>query len=58
MLAEMHNCQWDKKTHTLTTAEEAMRKEEVKAFENASWFKYEFGLLPKASGKQKNYTAP
>ena len=49
MLAKMHNCRWDEKTRTLTTAEEAMRKEEVKAFKSASWFKDEFGLLPKAS---------
>jgi hypothetical protein len=44
--------------HTLTTAEEATCEEEVKAFESTSWFKDEFGLLPKELGKQKNYTAP
>ncbi len=58
MLAKMHNCQWDEKMRTLATAEEATREEEVKAFKSASWFKDEFGLLPKALGKQKNYTAP
>jgi hypothetical protein len=57
MLGEMHNCQWDKETRTLTTADEAKREKEVKAFESASWFKDEFGLLAKAAGKEKNYTA-
>jgi hypothetical protein len=58
MLARMHNCQWDEIMRTLTTAEEATREEEVKAFKSASWFKDDFGLLPKALGKQKKYTAP
>jgi hypothetical protein len=58
MVAEMHKCKWDEKTRTLTTADEAKREKEVKAFESASWFKDEFGLLAKAAGKEKNYTAP
>jgi hypothetical protein len=58
MLAEMHKCQWDEETCTLTTANEARWEKEVKAFESASWFKDEFGLLAKAAGKEKNYTAP
>jgi hypothetical protein len=58
MLAEMYRCQWDKRTCTLTTDEEAKREKEVKAFKSASWFKDEFGLLPRAAGKEKNYTAP
>ncbi len=36
MLGEMHNCQWDKETCTLTTANEARHEKEVKAFKNAS----------------------
>jgi hypothetical protein len=58
MLGEMHNCQWDKETRTLTTANKAKHEKEVKAFESASWFKDEFGLLAKAAGKEKHYTAP
>jgi hypothetical protein len=58
MLGEMHNCQWDKETCTLTTANKAKCEKEVKAFESASWFKDEFGLLTKAAGKEKHYTAP
>ncbi len=58
MVAEMHTCKWDEKTRTLTTADEAKREKEVKAFESASWFKDEFGLLAKTAGKEKNYTAP
>ncbi len=58
MVAEMHTCKWDEKTRTLTTADEAKREKEVKAFEIASWFKDEFGLLAKAAGNEKNYTAP
>jgi hypothetical protein len=58
MLGEMHNCQWDKETHTLTTANEAKREKEVKAFKSASWFKDEFGLLAKAAGKEKHYITP
>jgi hypothetical protein len=42
MLAEMYRCQWDEMTLTLTTAKEAKREKEVKAFESASWFKDEF----------------
>ncbi len=58
MVAEMHKCKWDEGTRTLTTADKAKREKEVKAFESASWFKDEFGLLAKAAGKEKNYTAP
>jgi hypothetical protein len=58
MLAEMQKCQWDEETCTLTTADKAKREKEVKEFESASWFKGEFGLLAKAAGKEKNYTAP
>jgi hypothetical protein len=58
MLAEMHKCQWDEETCTLTTADKAKREKEVNAFESASWFKDEFGLLAKAAGKEKNYTTP
>ncbi len=36
MLGEMHNCQWDVETCTLTTANEAKREKEVKVFKNAS----------------------
>jgi hypothetical protein len=58
MLGEMHNCQWDAETCTLTTTNEAKREKEVKAFESASWFEDEFGLLAKAAGKEKHYSAP
>jgi hypothetical protein len=58
MLAEMYRCQWDETTRTLITAKEAKCEKEVKAFESASWFKDEFGLLARAAGKEKNYTAP
>jgi hypothetical protein len=58
MLAEMSRCTWDAKTRTLTTAEESMRKEKTKAFENAAWFKDEFGLLGQRGRNQKQYTAP
>jgi hypothetical protein len=54
----MYRCQWDETTPTLTTAKEAKHEKEVKAFESASWFKDEFGLLARAAGKEKNYTAP
>ncbi len=30
MIGEMHNCQWDEETRTLTTADEAKREKEVK----------------------------
>jgi hypothetical protein len=58
MLGEMHNCQWDEETCTLTTAKETKREKAVKAFKSASWFKDEFGLLAKAAGKKKHYTTP
>ncbi len=58
MLAEVSKCLWDGKTRTLTTADKAKWDKEVKAFESASWFKDEFGLLAKASGKEKDYMAP
>ncbi len=51
ILGEMHNCQWDEETCTLATANKAKREKKVKAFKSASWFKDEFGLLPKAAGK-------
>jgi hypothetical protein len=57
-VAEMYGCQWDETTRTLTTAKEAKHEKEVKAFKSASWFKEEFGLLARAAGKEKNYTAP
>jgi hypothetical protein len=58
MVAEMHKYQWDEENRTITTVDEATREKEVKAFESASWFKDEFGLLAKAAGKEKNYAAP
>ncbi len=36
---EMHKCKWDSSTQTLTTPEEEKKKDIMKAFENASWFR-------------------
>ncbi len=58
MLAEMSRCKWDENTRTLTTAEESAQVEKTKAFENAAWFKDEFGLLGQRARTQKQYTAP
>ena len=39
LVNEMHKCKWDSSTQTLTTPEEEKKKDIMKAFENASWFR-------------------
>jgi hypothetical protein len=59
MLAERHRCKWDTATKTLTTAEDSIEAEKVKAFEGAAWFRDEFGLLGKnATRNQTRYVPP
>jgi hypothetical protein len=58
MLVEASKCLWDGKTHNLTTADEVKWEKEVKAFKSAFWFKDKFGLLAKASGKEKDSWPP
>jgi hypothetical protein len=57
MLAKATKCKWDTKSRTLTTNDEMNRKEETRVFEEASWFKDEFGLLARGS-KQKKIRRP
>ncbi len=47
LVAEMYNCTWDEVTRTLTTKEEVERREEIKAFESAPWFRDKFDVLGK-----------
>ena len=55
---EMHRCKWDSSTQTLTALEEEKKKDIIKAFENASWFRDEFGLLDKMAKDADKYGAP
>ncbi len=57
MLAKATKCKWDSNSRTLITEDEMNCEEETRAFEGASWFKDEFGLLAKGS-KQKKYATP
>ena len=53
-----HKCKWDSSTQTLTIPKEEKKKDIVKAFENASWFRDEFGLLDKSAKNADKYGAP
>ncbi len=53
MLAKMHKCQLDEETRTLTTADEAKREKEVKAFESASWLKMTLDLLQRQQARRR-----
>ena len=50
----MYNCTWDEVTRTLTTKEEVERREEIKAFESAPWFRDKFGILGKKDQEKKH----
>jgi hypothetical protein len=50
-------CKWDANLQTLTTKKDSKLNAKLKAFENASWFKNEFGLLNKSSCKS-DHIAP
>ncbi len=58
LVTEMHKCKWDSSTQTLTTPEEEKKKDITKAFESASWFRDEFGLLNQAAKNANKYVAP
>jgi hypothetical protein len=57
LFAEISTCKWDANLRTLTTKKDSKLNAKLKAFENASWFKDEFGLLNKSSHKS-DYIAP
>jgi hypothetical protein len=54
----MHQCKWDSNSQTLTTPEEDKKKDITKAFESASWFRDEFGLLNQTAKNASKYVAP
>jgi hypothetical protein len=58
LVTEMHKCKWDSSTQTLTTPKEEKKKDIIRAFESASWFRDEFGLLDKAAKNADKYVAP
>ena len=58
LVAEMHQCKWDSNSQTLTTPEEDKKKDITKAFESASWFRDEFGLLNQTAKNASKYVAP
>jgi hypothetical protein len=45
MVSKLSTCIWDAATRTLTTAKEAVREADTKAFESAAWFRDEFVYL-------------
>jgi hypothetical protein len=57
LCAEISTCEWDTNLQTLTTKKDSKLNAKLKAFENASWFKDELGLLNKSSRKS-DHIAP
>jgi hypothetical protein len=57
LFTKISTCKWDVNQRTLTTKKDSKLNEKLKAFENVSWFKNEFGLLNKSSRKS-DHIAP
>jgi hypothetical protein len=53
LVADVSKCTWDQKTRTLTTKEELEKKDKVKAFKSAPWFRDKFGFLGKKDQGKK-----
>lgn len=50
-VVESYKYQWDKATKTISSEKEKKAEESLKAFENAAWYKDEFGLLDRPKAK-------
>jgi hypothetical protein len=57
MLADMHRCKWVASARTLITQDKLTQVEKTKAFEGATWFRDEFGLLGQKA-RNNRYAAP
>jgi hypothetical protein len=55
LFAKITSCTWDPVQRTLTTKKDSKPNVMMKAFEGASWFKDEFGLLNKANRRTDHF---